>query len=185
MAPEGVTLFDLGSPASAGLESLAEDGIPASFMTEVEGATSGEVLGTVALVPGDTDTFTFDAPASTEPVLHFAAMIVPSNDTFVSTGPDGVNIFDDMGNLLTEQEIEDAITAALQVYDAGTEQNQAAACGADMATLQGKVTNVGANEGNGLVRIVTPGANGALNNEPVWEYPRLEQMIRVTVSPAR
>lgn len=186
MTADGVNLFEMGMAASAGLESLAEDGIPAALITELEGATDGEVLETTPFGPGDIDAaFTLDDPASTEPVLHFAAMIVPSNDTFIATGPGGVNIFDGDGNLLTETEIEEAILASLQVYDAGTEQNQAAARGADMAPLQGKVTNVGANEGNGNVRIVTPGANGALSNEPVWEYPRLDQMIRVTVSPAR
>ena len=186
MAPEGVALFDLDTAASAGLESLAEDGVPTAFIAELGAATAGDVVATPVVASGDLgDFFDLTSVASTEPVFHFAAMIAESNDTFLSTGPDGVNIFNDAGELLSEEEIETAILAALRVYDAGTEQNQAAARGADMAPLQGKVTNVGANEGNGNVRIVTPGANGALSNEPVWEYPSLEQMIRVTVSPAR
>jgi hypothetical protein len=109
-------------------------------------------------------------------------MVVPSNDTFISTGPDGVNIFNDMGELLEEEEIVAAIEAALVVYDAGTERNQIAAVGADMPPFQA-MANTGEPEGNGLVRVVTQGANGELSNEPVWEYPRLDQMIRVTVAP--
>lgn len=184
MTADGVSLFGLGEAASAGLEGLAEDGATATFITELEGATAGEVQATLPVGPGGDDSFTLDAPTSTEPVLHFAAMLIPSNDTFIATGPDGVNIFNGAGELLTEQEIEDAIIASLQVYDAGTEQNQAGASGADMAPLQAG-PNTGENEGNGLVRIVTSGANGALSNEPVWEYPRLDQLIRVTVSPVR
>ncbi len=186
MTAEGVALFELDAAASAGLESLAEDGAPATLITELEGATAGEVLETPVVATGDLDTFTLDAPTDAAPVLHFAAMLVPTNDTFIATGPAGVNIFDGAGALLTETEIEDAILASLQVYDAGTEQNQAGATGRDMAGpgLQAG-PNTGEPEGNGLVRIVTPGANGALSNEPVWEYPRLDQLIRVTVSPAR
>ena len=186
MAPEGVTLFDLDTAASAGLEELAEDGLPAAFITELGAATTGDVVESPAVASGDLgDFFDLTSVTAAEPVLHFAAMIAESNDTFISTGPDGVNIFDDMGNLLPDTEIEAAILAALRVYDAGTEQNQAAARGRFMASFPNMATNVGPDEGSGLVRIVTPGANGALTNEPVWEYPRLEQMIRVTVSPAR
>ncbi len=184
MTPAGVSLFEMGMPASAGLESLAEDGIATAFVTELEGATTGEVLETLTLAPGDEDTFTFDAPTSAEPVLHFAAMIGPSNDTFIATGPEGVNIFDDTGALLSETEIEDAIVASLVIYDAGTERNQAATRGIDMVNLQSGA-DVGEPEGNGLVRIVTQSANGTLANEPVWQYPRLDQVIRVTVAPAR
>jgi hypothetical protein len=133
---------------------------------------------------GADDSFILNPPAAANPVLHIAAMLIPSNDTFIATGPDGVNIFNDADELLTDEEIAAAILASLQVYDAGTEQNQAGATGRDMAPLQAAI-NTGASEGNGLVRIVSSGANGALTNEPVWEYPRLNQMIRVTVSPAR
>ncbi|MCR9159373.1 MAG: spondin domain-containing protein [bacterium] len=187
MTPEGVSLFELGTASSAGLESLAEDGDATAFITELEGATTGDVVGAPAVGPGELGEFAaLSSVTDAEPVLHFAAMIVPSNDTFIATGPEGVNIFDDAGALLTAEEIETAILASLNVYDAGTEQNQAAARGRDMAGpgLQSG-PNTGEDEGSGNVRIVTPGANGSLSNEPVWEYPRLDQMIRVTVSPAR
>lgn len=186
LTPEGVSLFAVDAAASAGLESLAEDGAPATFITELDAATEGEVLETPPVPPGGDNSFTFAPPTAANPVLHFAAMIVPSNDTFLATGPDGVNIFTPEGDLLTEEEIAAAILASLQVYDGGTEQNQAGATGRDMAGpgLQAG-PNTGADEGNGLVRIVTSGANGALSNEPVWEYPRIDQLIRVTVSPAR
>lgn len=185
MTPEGVSLFTDGMAASAGLESLAEDGTPATLVTELEGVTTDDVLTSLATAPGGLGTFVdLLAVTSTDPVLHFAAMIVPSNDTFIATGPDGVDIFDDEGALLTADEIRLAILASLQVYDAGTEQNQAGATGRDMAPFQ-PGANTGADEGNGLLRIVTPGASGALSNEPVWEYPRMDQMLRVTVTPAR
>ena len=186
MTDDATALFEMGTAASAGLESLAEDGDATTLITELEGATTGEVVAVDPIPVDDLETITLTGPTAANPVFHFAAMIVPSNDTFIATGPGGVNLFNDADELLSETEIEDAILAALNVYDAGTEQNQAAARGRDMAGpgLQSG-PNVGENEGNGNVRIVTPGANGALNNEPVWEYPRLDQMIRVTVSPAR
>lgn len=184
MTDDATALFEMGTVASAGLESLAEDGDAATLITELEGATTGEVVAVDAIPVDDLETITLTGPTAENPVFHFAAMVVPSNDTFISTGPEGVNIFNDAGELLSAEDIETAILAALNVYDAGTEQNQAAARGRDMAPLQAG-PNTGANEGNGNVRIVTPGSNGALNNEPVWEYPRLDQMIRVTVSPAR
>ena len=186
LTPDTVSLFEFDMTASAGLEALAEDGTPTALIAEVDAATDGEVIAVAAIPPDDLETITFTAPTDAQPMLHFTAMIVPSNDTFIATGPAGVNVFAADGSLLPEGEIEDAILASLQVYDAGTEQNQAGATGRDMAGpgLQAG-PNTGANEGNGLVRIVTPGVNGALTNEPVWEYPRLDQMIRVTVSPAR
>lgn len=186
LTPDTVTLFEMDTAASAGLEGLAEDGTPTALIADVDAATDGEVLPVEAIPADDLETVTFTAPTNAQPMLHFAAMIVPSNDTFIATGPAGVNVFGDDGNLLTDGEIEDAILASLQVYDAGTEQNQAGATGRDMAGpgLQAG-PNTGASEGNGLVRIVTPGANGALTNEPVWEYPQLGQLIRVTVTPAR
>ncbi len=184
LTPDTVPLFEFDMTASASLEALAEDGTPTALIADVDAATDGEVLAVDAIPADDLETILFTAPTSAQPMLHFAAMIVPSNDTFIATGSAGVNVFNDEGDLLSEEEIENAILASLQVYDAGTEQNQAGASGADMAPLQSG-PNTGASEGNGLVRVVTAGASGALNNEPVWEYPRLDQLIRVTVSPAR
>ena len=182
MTTDAVSLFELDAAATAGLESLAEDGEPAAMVAEVDALTDGEVQTVEAIPTDDLETVTLTAPTDAAPVFHFAAMISQSNDSFLSTGPSGVVLFDDGGALLSEEEIEDAILDALVLYDAGTERNQAAAVGADMEINQA-APNTGESEGNGLVRIVSQGANGELTNEPVWEYPRLDQLIRVTVAP--
>ncbi len=178
-------MFEMGMPASPGLESLAEDGEAGVLDQEMmdAGIALHGVEGMGPAFPGGDFTFAITASAD-DSFFNFATMVVPSNDTFLALGATGIDLFGGGATPLSDEDLATAIADALGIYDAGTEQNQAAARGRDMAPIQAG-PDTGANEGSGNVRIVTPGASGSLANEPVWEYPRLDQMIRVTVSPVR
>ncbi|MFT5429500.1 MAG: hypothetical protein ACI9OJ_000171 [Myxococcota bacterium] len=77
------------------------------------------------------------------------------------------------GSARTDAEIATDIEAALTTFDAGTEANQGGAQGPDMAPHQAG-PNTGASEGDGTVRAW---------NDPVWWYPSLDTLLRVTISP--
>ena len=172
--------FEMGAPATAGLEMLAEDGDPSAWHTALEAAgwTSGVLarpMGTDADGPLTTG-MTYEGvitPSADQPLLSVASMVVPSNDTFASTGPDGVPLFDDDGNLRDPAAINADLTAALHAFDAGTEANQGGAMGPDMAPHQSG-PNTGAAEGDGTVRMV---------DGQIWHYPAVTDLLRVTVEP--
>ena len=152
-------LFDAGSAASAGLESLAEDGSPA-LLAQERLAADPESVGTVVagaagpIVTGEqtSGTITVDGTESTH--VSFAAMILPSNDAFIGTD-EAIELFDGDGNFAG------ATTVTLQgsdVYDAGTEYNTEE----DAAFLNQTAPNTGLTEG-GVVRL-HEGFNGSLGN---------------------
>lgn len=164
--------FTMGMPASPGLEELAEDGEAAAFSADM-GMTASQsmVNGAAPVPPGGTFTFSFTTTAA-DSFFNFASMIVPSNDTFVALGDLGVDLYGGGATPLTDGEIATAITAALNAYDAGTEANQGGGAGRDMAPGP---LNTGVDEGNGLIR--------QADEDPVWDYPAAEDLIRVTIAP--
>jgi hypothetical protein len=123
--------FTTGAAASAGLEALAEDGATSGFETELTalGFTSVATEGTGPIAAGGTHTFTVTADA-TNRFLFFAAMVVPSNDTFISPQPTGIALLDASGTVVTPD------LSTIAAWDAGTEANQAGAAGADQAPRQ-------------------------------------------------
>ncbi len=176
-------LFTMGAPASTAIERLAEDGDPSaladvlSMQSEVGSsgveATPVGAGGPGPLVPGDSYTFTV-TPSSTERFFSFATMVVQSNDTFLSVLPGGVALLDELGNPRADMAIASDLASALAAFDAGTEGNQIGAAGADQALKQ-SMPNVGPAEGSATVR---------LYDDPVWSYPSLDALVRVTVAPA-
>lgn len=170
------SLFEIGMPASAGLESLAEDGATDTLATalgaDAEVLASG-VEGAGPMMPGGSFTFTV-TPDSDNPFFSFATMLVPSNDLFLAFGPEGVALLDGDGNPRSDEDIAADIAADLVAWDAGTEQNQSGAGGSDQAPRQSG-PNTGEAEGNGLVRLIPDG---------VWAYPAVSEIVRVTVRPA-
>lgn len=174
------SLFRMASPASAGLEKLAEDGSPSILAGEL--AADAQVFSSgVAnqvnggnpgpLHPGDGYTFTVTADPSA-PRISMAAMVVPSNDTFWSFGPTGIALLDDDGDPRSDAEIAADVAATLRAYDAGTEANQAGARGRDMAPYQ-SAPNTGVAEGSGVVRVL---------DDPIWSYPAVEEIVRLSVT---
>ena len=81
-----IALFELGSAASAELEQLAEGGATGPLADVLDGA--GKAVGDVAqgdalLAPGQSVTFTLHGDRRNH-YLSLAAMLIPTNDTFVA-----------------------------------------------------------------------------------------------------
>ena len=190
-------LFTVGEQASAGLESLSEDGSVATLLSEFDSAAGVGLSGAHALpvggstagpiVPGGAYRFFINADP-TYPYLSVAQMIVPSNDTFLAFSGAGIRMLDENGNRRSEGDIAADIVGELIAWDAGTERNQAGAAGPDQAPRQSN-PNTGADEGPGTVRLLNTsmqiGASSversnALDDE-VWAYPNVTDVLKVTV----
>ena len=125
--------FDVGSAASASLESLAEDGntqprIDAAIASGGVGAATSTSGGPIA--PGDSRTVTFYATSTDQLTryLSYASMVIPSNDAFIGNDdPLQLDLFDADGNLITRVGNNAFIVTGDDVYDAGTEVNDEAA----------------------------------------------------------
>ena len=169
------SFFQVGDPASAGIEALAEDGDPAILLAALGGlaaVSDSGAAGAGPIIAGGSFTFNVTASAAT-PLLSIASMVVPSNDTFLAFGPGGIALLDANGDRRSEADLAADVAAELIAWDAGTEQNQAGAGGPDQAPRQ-TGPNTGADEGSGLVRQV---------NDPVWDYPQSNEVVRITIEP--
>lgn len=182
MHDASASMFAMGQPASPGLEALAEDGDPSGLVTELQSAAGVTGAGAMAMPNGATEpgpiasgeSYTIQVrPTADAPRLGLATMVVPTNDTFLSLGPDGVALADESGNLRDAADVQADLLAALAAYDAGTEANQAGAAGPDQPPRQAG-PNTGPAEGDGTVRNL---------NDPVWTYPDLSNTLRVTLTP--
>jgi len=125
LAPLAVILHDssyqawsIGSPASTGLEMLAESGSPAELVAEATDAFTS-TTGDGILLPGESATYDISATLSAmeyesyDLALTLASMPVNTNDAFT-----GVSAWD-VGELM----MGDSAQRLLPVYDAGTEFN--------------------------------------------------------------
>jgi hypothetical protein len=129
-------LFTAGGAASAGLETLAEDGDPSALATELAGAAGVDQTGTeVGLAPGESIVITV-TPSATEFNFSFATMVVNSNDGFLAQAPAGVPMRDGAGMPRDDEDIEADILATLGVWDAGTEANEVPGVGPNQAPNQ-------------------------------------------------
>lgn len=160
-------LFESGQPASAGLEDLAEDGDPSTLAGEVSGGVFDTPDGASApgpILPGDAYTFMVEAVPGDR--LSFATMMVQSNDLFVAPSADaGIELFPG-GTALGGD-----ITGMLDLWDAGTEEDQQPGVGSDQAPRQAG-PDTGPAEG-GVVRV----------EDDQWTYPAVSGMVQVTVTP--
>ncbi len=134
-------IFNLGSPASAALEDLAETGSPAGFMPPSGGPLLGPGVGPgsppiYAQGASSTAIFTIDDSHS---LLQVAAMVLPSNDWFIGNDS-GISIASLIGAPLGTSLSFDLST----VYDAGTEAE-----------------DFDFSPGNGLIGVSNPGGGGA------------------------
>ncbi|NOX82448.1 MAG: hypothetical protein GXP06_05585 [Alphaproteobacteria bacterium] len=151
-----VDLFDAGAAASNGIEEIAETGnfapLRGERLAQQADSVGGVALGTDIgapgpIEPGESATFVVDLDAADNRFLFFAAMILPSNDTFVGVDdPMQFSLFDAAGNFLGPQTID---ITGLFAYDAGTEVNDASVTGG-AAFVDGVDISQGAAEG-GLI----------------------------------
>jgi hypothetical protein len=119
-------IYDLGSPASAELERIAEDGtampLGDALRTAVPGASALTLAGEIGPIrPGEvvSQSFRLDPDAATNSHLSWASMIIPSNDAFVANaGETDHELFS--GGSFTGA---DFVSAAADARDAGTEVN--------------------------------------------------------------
>lgn len=170
---EGFAAIDLGRRASAGLEALAEDGASSGLLSEWAVAPQvyrTGVAGTAPIMQGQEVMFEVTADPAHR-YFNLAAMLVPSNDTFVSLGGMGVALLDAAGVPRSDSDIAEDVKHQLAAYESGTEANQGSALGPDMAPYQ-KLPNTGANEGSGQSRPI----------DGVWAFPPVAEMLKVTLS---
>lgn len=171
LAPAGWALHDDttqafwgGARASAGLETLAEDGDPSALLSEV-----GLAPGTVATgqtgptIPGGRQVFQIQASRSQRPRLSLATMLVASNDAFYALPEAGLELFDAQGQPLPSR------TLTPGLYDAGTEANEALGAGRHQPARQ-----AGPNTGPAEA-VVTPFEAGTRL------LPRAERLVEVSV----
>jgi Spondin_N len=172
---DSVTLFDADMPASPSLEILAEDADASALLGDLMGL-AGVVETDVDVMPlGTGASFTITvSPDAASSRLSIAAMVIPSNDTFIALGGGGVALVDDGGDPLSAAALETAINAALGAWESGTEANQAGAAGRDQVPRQAD-DNTGANEGNGQVR--------SSEDDLIWAWPDANQIVLITVAP--
>ncbi len=166
-------LFNTSSPASAGLEALAEDGNAATLATALESVaginevkvfnTPGGEANPGPLFPGQKYQVSFKATPGAK--LSFATMLVQSNDVFAAPNSSGIELFDAQGAAKTGD-----ITAETILWDAGTEVDQAPGAGKDQAPRQSG-PDVGEDQGANVRRI-----------EASDNLPELSKLIKVSLS---
>jgi hypothetical protein len=122
--------YDLGIPASVGLEHMAEDGDSSVLSSEF--AAQGNGIDMVVINPeGFAGAPLFDPGFSTQQVVNldpavnkyfsYVSMLLPSNDAFIGNAdPKRYQIFDDNGNFTGGVNFK---VYGSQVLDAGTEEN--------------------------------------------------------------
>ena len=162
-------MFEVGEPASAGLEDVAEDGVPGVLLDEVLGVNRTDDAAVLPTPVGPIlsgQSYTFTVTASPGDRLHLATMFVQSNDYFFADA-EGIRLFH--GNTPTSGDVTDAIN----LYDAGTEVDQEPGHGADQVLAQGGALDVGADEGG----VVAPAADDG------FDLPADEDVIQVTITP--
>ena len=169
---KNVAFFKEGKKASAELESQAEDGDPGllakSLLTVVGSSNMGIFNKPVGadmaapILPSGAFEFTFNATEGEK--LNLLAMYGQSNDLFYAPAR-AISLFDSKGNPVSGD-----VTSSFELWDAGTEVNQAPGIGADQAPRQ-KMKNTGAAE-NSVVHLVKDG----------FVYPNTADVLRVTIT---
>jgi len=109
---KAISLFTLGEPASMALELLAEGGDTAPLTADIQSmpAKVGEVVTVPGLLePGQTTIFEINGN-NKHHFLSIAAMLLPTNDTFV-------------GLSSVKLPKEETVSYFALAYDAGTEKN--------------------------------------------------------------
>lgn len=118
--------YDGGSPASPGLERLAEDGSVMFISDEFLSLGTGGIDTVIApggpFAPGSSAStvLTVDGDNPSMRYFSYASMVIPSNDAFIANGnPLAHAIFDESGTFIGA----DFFITGADVNDAGTEVN--------------------------------------------------------------
>ncbi|MEM8816202.1 MAG: spondin domain-containing protein [Pseudomonadota bacterium] len=150
--PEGTSLFQVGEPASAELQAMAEGGDIAGLVTALEGlgATIAANPAGGLLPPAMSTNVDLNTDGTTNTQLSVVAMLLPTNDAFA--GLNAVSIPTEPGTYVYE----------LPAYDAGTEANDEILNGGGAPGVPGMPADPGGLAGTGAT-----GAASADNNTTV------------------
>ena len=145
-------LFDVGVPASASLQAMAEGGALTGLQSDLDAISASHVSAAAPLMAGASVSLSLNtdaAPANTK--LTVLAMLLPTNDGFI--GLDAVDIPASAGSY----------TFYLNAYDAGTEANDELITGGGAPGVAGIPGDPGGLAGAGA----TVGVAGADSNTSV------------------
>ena len=169
-------LFTTGeADRGQGLETLAEDGNPATLaanLPNVTGVESVGMVGTAPLAPRQVYSFTLDADAGDH--LSLASMYVQSNDLFFTFPDNGIALFNENG-----RPINGDVSPRLLLYDAGTEINQYPGAGPDQAPRQSGA-NVGEVDPDNTVRRVP---TDEMTPYDGYVYRPVRELVRIRIEP--
>ncbi len=169
-------LFNAGQPDRGdGLEAIAEDGSPGQLAENLVGQTginSSDLFNTPdgaagpgPLLPGDAYEFTiYAAPGA---YFSVATMFIPSNDLFLAPAAQGIPLFKS-----GDQPAGGNFTSYLDLWDAGTEENEEPGVGPNQAQRQ-TGPDTGPLDPDNRVRLVNDG----------FTYPDVADVIRLTINP--
>ncbi len=137
----GVSFLASGGTASAGVESMAEDGTITTLRSEVQTAIGANPATALSLFQGSTDTGGVTATqslnptlATTHPRVTLVTMVAPSPDWFV--GVSGLPLLNSSGRWLRSH------TVNLYPWDAGTEEGTGFSLGNAATDPQGVITSI-------------------------------------------
>jgi len=157
--------YDLGSPASEGLERIAEDGNIdilseefASFGSGIDAIITNPegFAGAPLFDPGLSSQHIIELDPATNKYFSYASMVLPSNDAFIANGdPKMHKIFDENGDFAGGVNFK---IYGSQVRDAGTEENTES----DAAFFNQSAPNSGVTTTDFVS--VHPGFNGSVGN---------------------
>ena len=117
------------------------------------------------ITPGMSESYSFNAGKGH--YLSFATMFVQSNDLFYAPTENGVALYNEDGTALNGD-----ITSMIDLWDAGTEENEEPGVGDNQPPRQGD-PNTGTDE-NGTVALISDITDG-------FTYPADEDIIKVTI----
>ena len=158
-----------------GLENLAEDGDPGPLAQSLEalGLTHGVFHTRVGsdgpgpLLPGENYTLAVDATTPSPTRLSLAFMIVQSNDWFIGTGEEGIDLQNPFGGSIADMDL----TQQLYLWDSGTEVDEPAGEGANQASRQSG-PNTGPEDTDSRVRLITdPQVTDLVQAAIAWDLP--------------
>lgn len=163
---KSISYFTLGEPASNDLATIAESGDIAPLQTTLD--ASDAVLSTAStaglLEPGTSVTFQLDGRFRFNQ-LSFAAMLLPTNDSFVALN----------GAALPRK---GSITYLANAYDAGSETNDELCASIPGPTCEGAALSP-EDEGEGFV-FPSPGISGEADL-PALDYNWMGSVATVTI----
>jgi hypothetical protein len=165
--PSSIALFEIGEPAIEELAILAEGGNTAPLAELAIGAGAYAVTIDGLLAPGASTSGTIDAVAGD--VLSIAAMLIPTNDTFVAL--DGMPL-----------PAEGTVTYYLKAYDAGSEKNDQLCRNIPGPVCGGEGVSAPAEDDEGFVHVSNGFHNLRGNALKPEDYDWRNPVAKVTVS---